>query len=97
MRVPGRLLCGPDLRPVTRLKPEPPSLFEYRTGVSLRPDGQPSRGWIIWLLLVGSVLTASGLVLGLLYWLVTFDAQSLVTVLRQLLTLGFSAFNSVGS
>jgi hypothetical protein len=76
---------------VNKLKPEQPSLFDYQTGVSLRVNGQASRGWIIWLLRVGGALTACGLVLGLLYWLVTFDAETLVTSLRQLLTLGFSA------
>jgi hypothetical protein len=85
------LSLGPDVGDVDKLKPEQPSLFSYRTGVSLRAAGQPSRGWITWLLLVGSALTASGLVLGLLYWLVAFDAEALVTSLRQLLTLAFSA------
>jgi hypothetical protein len=59
--------------------------------MSLRAGGQPSRGWITWLLLLGSLLTVSGLVLGLLYWFVTFDAEALVTDFRQLLTLAFSA------
>ena len=85
------LRLGPDVGDVDKLKPEQPSLFSYRTGVSLRAAGQPSPGWITWLLLVGSALTASGLVLGLLYWLVAFDAEALVTSLRQLLTLAFSA------
>jgi hypothetical protein len=76
---------------VDKLKPEQPSRFSYRTGVSLRAAGQPSHRWITWLLLVGSALTASSLVLGLLYWLVAFDAEALVTSLRQLLTLAFSA------
>jgi hypothetical protein len=76
---------------VDKLKPEQPSLFGYRTGVSLRAGGQRPRGWTTWLLLVGSVLTAFGLVLGVLYWLLTFDVQALVTAFRELLTLGFSA------
>jgi hypothetical protein len=45
------------------MKPEQSSLFGYRTSVSLRVNGQPSRGWIAWLLLLGAVLTASGIVL----------------------------------
>jgi hypothetical protein len=85
------LSLGPDVGDVDKLKPEQASLFSYRTGVSLRAAGQRSRGWITWLLLVGSALTASGLVLGLLYWLVAFDAEALVTSLRQLLILAFSA------
>ena len=42
-------------------------------------------------LLVGSVLTAIGLVLVVLYWLLTFDAHALVTALRDIITQRFSA------
>jgi hypothetical protein len=80
-----------DIGQVDKLNPEQPSLFGYRTGMSLRTGGQPPRSWITWLLLVGSVLSASGLVLGLVYWLVTFDGEALVTGFRQIVTPLFSA------
>ena len=66
---------------------EQPSLFGYATGLSLRPEVQPSRGWILWIFLAVGVLAACSLVLGLLYVLVTLDADGLLVALRHLVGL----------
>ena len=70
---------------------EQPSLFGYGTGLSLRSEGQPSRGWILWILLAVFVLGACGLVLGLLYVLVTLDLDGLLAGLGQLVGLAPAA------
>ena len=62
-------------------------LFGYGTGLSLRSEGQPSRGWMLWILVAVCVLAACGLVLGLLYVLVTLDVDGL----RQLVGLAPAA------
>ena len=64
---------------------EQPSLFGYGTGLSLRSEAQPSRGWI---LLAVCVLAACGLALGLLYVLATLDVDGL----RQLVGLAPAAY-----
>jgi hypothetical protein len=69
--------------------PEQPSLFGYGTGLSLRSEAQPSRRWI---LLAVCALAACGLVLGLLYVLVTLDVDRLLVVLRQLVGLAPAAY-----
>jgi hypothetical protein len=71
---------------------EQPSLFGYGTGLSLRSEAQPSRGWILWILLAVCVLAACGLVLGLLYVLVTLDVDGLLAGLRQLVGLAPAAY-----
>jgi hypothetical protein len=71
---------------------EQPSLFEYGTGLSLRSEGQRSGGWIFWILLAVCVLGACGLVLGLLYVLVTLDVDGLLAGLRQLVGLAPAAY-----
>lgn len=62
---------------------EQPSLFGHGTGLSLRSQGQPSPGWILWILLAVCVLAACGLVLGLLYLRVTLDVDGLLAGLRH--------------
>jgi len=71
---------------------EQPSLFGYGTGLSLRSEGQPSRGWMLWILLAVCFLGACGLVLGLLYVLVTLDVDGLLAGLRQLVGLAPAAY-----
>jgi hypothetical protein len=80
-----------DVGGVEQRTSEQPSLFGYRTGVSLRLEGRPSRSWVPWLLVAAGVLAALGLVLGLIYWLVTFDAEGLMAGLRRLVTFAFGA------
>ena len=71
---------------------EQPSLFGYGTGLSLRSEGQPSRGWILWILLAVCVLGACSLVLGLLHVLVTLDVDGLLAGLHQLVGLAPAAY-----
>jgi len=71
---------------------EQPSLFGYGTGLSLRSEGQSSRGWMLWILLAVCVLAACGLVLGLLYVLITLDVDGLLAGLRQLVGLAPAAY-----
>jgi hypothetical protein len=59
-------------------------LFAYRTDVAIRGQAPVRRVWLGWLLLVLAVVSSAALVLGVLYWLATFDVDTALHALGGL-------------
>ena len=66
-----------------RTEPQP-RLFAYRTDVSIREPAPVRRVWLGWLLLVLALVASAALVLGVLYWLATFDVDTALHTLGGL-------------
>jgi hypothetical protein len=61
-----------------------PHLFTYRTEVSLRRRAPFPRVWPRWLLLALALASTAALMLGVLYWLATFDVNAALHALGGL-------------